>query len=220
MEVGSLGVGSRPPLDFVVGVVYKVRHAVPSPSARVRRLAFLAAPASAQLLTVDHPGQYTQEDIGRGGLVLQRQLFSVSRPRRRPDSASTCGAVSFVDRSPMKTWRRRSREALRAACRRSSSIRPSSPRSSPSSAPDSTRARREGGRAAGARSLPGQGRVRDVPPRGWHGPAIGARPERHRDCARASRARTRRSAILAALLPINRPVRIVMRDGRTSAAAD
>ena len=31
-------------------------------------LTILAAPASAQLLTVDHPGQYTQEDIARGGL--------------------------------------------------------------------------------------------------------------------------------------------------------
>jgi putative heme-binding domain-containing protein len=31
-------------------------------------LIILAAPADAQLLTVDHPGQYTQEDIGRGSL--------------------------------------------------------------------------------------------------------------------------------------------------------
>ena len=31
-------------------------------------LAILVAPANAQLLTVDHPGQYTQEDIARGGL--------------------------------------------------------------------------------------------------------------------------------------------------------
>jgi len=31
-------------------------------------LTILVAPAHAQLLTVDHPGQYTQEDIARGGL--------------------------------------------------------------------------------------------------------------------------------------------------------
>ena len=31
-------------------------------------LIILVAPADAQLLTVDHPGQYTQEDIGRGSL--------------------------------------------------------------------------------------------------------------------------------------------------------
>ena len=38
-------------------------------------LALLAAPASAQLLTVDHPGQYTQEDIGRGGLFYNANSF-------------------------------------------------------------------------------------------------------------------------------------------------
>ena len=38
-------------------------------------LALLAAPASAQLLTVDHPGQYTQEDIGRGGLFYNANCF-------------------------------------------------------------------------------------------------------------------------------------------------
>src|ERR1700741_102173 len=38
-------------------------------------LVLLAAPASAQLLTVDHPGQYTQEDIGRGGLFYNANCF-------------------------------------------------------------------------------------------------------------------------------------------------
>ena len=33
------------------------------------------APASAQLLTVDHPGQYTQEDIARGSLLYNAQCF-------------------------------------------------------------------------------------------------------------------------------------------------
>jgi putative heme-binding domain-containing protein len=32
-------------------------------------------PAHAQLLTVDHPGQYTQEDIARGGLFYNAQCF-------------------------------------------------------------------------------------------------------------------------------------------------
>src|SRR5262245_25116711 len=38
-------------------------------------LALVAAPAGAQLLTVDHPGQYTQEDIGRGNLLYNAQCF-------------------------------------------------------------------------------------------------------------------------------------------------
>jgi cytochrome c oxidase cbb3-type subunit III len=32
--------------------------------------------AGAQLLTVDHPGQYTQEDIARGGLLYNAQCFA------------------------------------------------------------------------------------------------------------------------------------------------
>ena len=35
-----------------------------------------AAPAGAQLLTVDHPGQYTQEDIARGSLLYNAQCFA------------------------------------------------------------------------------------------------------------------------------------------------
>ena len=38
-------------------------------------LLILTAPASAQLLTVDHPGQYTQEDIARGNLLYAAQCF-------------------------------------------------------------------------------------------------------------------------------------------------
>ncbi len=38
-------------------------------------LAVLVAPAGAQLLTVDHPGQYTQEDIARGGLFYNANCF-------------------------------------------------------------------------------------------------------------------------------------------------
>ncbi len=38
-------------------------------------LLILTAPASAQLLTVDHPGQYTQEDIARGNLLYDAQCF-------------------------------------------------------------------------------------------------------------------------------------------------
>ncbi len=34
------------------------------------------APAGAQLLTVDHPGQYTQEDIARGSLLYNAQCFA------------------------------------------------------------------------------------------------------------------------------------------------
>jgi putative heme-binding domain-containing protein len=39
-------------------------------------LAVLVAPAAAQLLTVDHPGQYTQEDIARGSLLYNAQCFA------------------------------------------------------------------------------------------------------------------------------------------------
>jgi putative heme-binding domain-containing protein len=34
-----------------------------------------SGPAGAQLLTVDHPGQYTQEDIARGSLLYNAQCF-------------------------------------------------------------------------------------------------------------------------------------------------
>src|SRR5262245_41971612 len=39
-------------------------------------LAVCIAPAHAQLLTADHPGQYTQEDIARGGLFYNAQCFA------------------------------------------------------------------------------------------------------------------------------------------------
>jgi putative heme-binding domain-containing protein len=38
-------------------------------------LLIFTAPVSAQLLTVDHPGQYTQEDIARGSLLYNAQCF-------------------------------------------------------------------------------------------------------------------------------------------------
>jgi putative heme-binding domain-containing protein len=38
-------------------------------------LTVFIAPAGAQLLTVDHPGQYTQEDIARGSLFYNAQCF-------------------------------------------------------------------------------------------------------------------------------------------------
>ena len=39
-------------------------------------LTLLAAPAGAQLLTIDHPGQYTQEDIARGSLFYNANCFA------------------------------------------------------------------------------------------------------------------------------------------------
>jgi putative heme-binding domain-containing protein len=39
-------------------------------------LTVLVASAPAQILTVDHPGQYTQEDIGRGNLLYNAQCFA------------------------------------------------------------------------------------------------------------------------------------------------
>ena len=38
-------------------------------------LTILVAPATAQLLTVDHPGQYTQEHIAKGGLFYNANCF-------------------------------------------------------------------------------------------------------------------------------------------------
>jgi putative heme-binding domain-containing protein len=38
-------------------------------------VAVLLAPAGAQILTVDHPGQYNQEDIARGNLLYNAQCF-------------------------------------------------------------------------------------------------------------------------------------------------
>jgi putative heme-binding domain-containing protein len=39
-------------------------------------LAGVVAPAGAQILTIDHPGQYTQEDIARGNLLYNAQCFA------------------------------------------------------------------------------------------------------------------------------------------------
>jgi cytochrome c oxidase cbb3-type subunit III len=39
-------------------------------------LTALIAPVGAQILTIDHPGQYTQEDIARGGLLYNAQCFA------------------------------------------------------------------------------------------------------------------------------------------------
>ena len=35
-------------------------------------------PVAAQLLTVDHPGQYTREDIARGNLLYNTQCFCIA----------------------------------------------------------------------------------------------------------------------------------------------
>ena len=155
-------------------------------------LAILVAPASAQLLTVDHPGQYTQEDIAAGGLFYNAHC--VQCHGRDGDQ------ISGIDLRRGLFRRSQSDEDLAQTITRGTPgghaavqarIRRSSPASSRSSAPASTRARpssrRRRTRASG---LPGQGRVRHVPPRGRQGPALGAGSERHRDRARARDART------------------------------
>jgi putative heme-binding domain-containing protein len=65
------------PVDFAADVVYKVQQMkmYSFPAARVIAvIVALAAPtAAAQLLTQDHPGQYTQEDIATGSRVYGPQ---------------------------------------------------------------------------------------------------------------------------------------------------
>ena len=179
-------------------------------------LAVLVAPAGAQLLTVDHPGQYTQEDIARGNLLYNAQCFQCHG--RDGDQ------ISGIDLRRGLFRRSQSDEDL------GQTITRGTPGGMPPFKLDpaeltgivafiragfDTSASVSRRRRPWASVISGQGRVRDLPR------VAGKGPRSAPDLSDIGLARA--PAVLersirdpsAALQPINRPVRIVMRDGRT-----
>jgi putative heme-binding domain-containing protein len=180
-------------------------------------LTLCATPASAQLLTADHPGQYTQEDIARGGLLytaqcvhchgrdgdqisgvdLRRGVYRRSQSDEDLAQIITRGAPGGMPAFKLDPAELTGIIAyIRAGFDTSASIRVG----------DATRGRavfQGKGECSTCHRVAGQG-PRSAPDLSDIGiiraPAVLERSVRDPS---------------SALLPINRPVRIVMRDGRT-----
>jgi putative heme-binding domain-containing protein len=181
-------------------------------------LALFSAPARAQLLTVDHPGQYTQEDIARGSLFYNAQCFACHG--RDGDQ------ISGVDLR---------RGLFRRGAQSDEDLAQTITRGTPGGMPpfkldpaeltgiiafiragfDTSASVRVGSAARGRTLFEGKGECMSC-----HRVA-GRGPRSAPDLSDVGLARA--PAMLeravrdpsSALLPINRPVRIVMRDGRT-----
>src|SRR5262245_35410318 len=177
----------------------------------------LVAPARAQLLTVDHPGQYTQEDIARGSLFYNAQCFQCHGRdgdqisgidlrrglfRRSQSDADLAQTITRGTPGGMPPFKLDPAELtgivafIRAGFDTSSSVRVG----------DAARGRsvfQGKGECASCHRVAGKG-PRSAPDLSDVGlaraPAV---------LERALRDPT------AAMFPINRPVRIVMRDGKT-----
>jgi putative heme-binding domain-containing protein len=180
-------------------------------------LAALVAPAWAQLLTVDHPGQYTQEDIARGSLFYNSQCFQCHG--RDGDQ------ISGVDLRRGLFRRSQSDEDLAQTITRGTPGGMPAFKLDPAELTgivafiragfDTSASVRVGDAARGRAVFQGKGECAMC-----HRVA-GRGPRSAPDLSDIGIARA--PAVLersvrdpsAALLPINRPVRIVMRDGRT-----
>lgn len=174
-------------------------------------------PVSAQLLTVDHPGQYTQEDIARGGLFYNAQCFQchgrdgdqisgidLRRGLFRHSQSDEDLAQTITRGTPggMPAFKLEPAELtgivafIRAGFDTSASVR-------------------VGDAARGRAVFQGKGECASCHRVAGRGPRLAP------DLSDIGIARA--PAVLersvrdpsSALLPINRPVRIVMRDGRT-----
>jgi putative heme-binding domain-containing protein len=180
-------------------------------------LALSAAPADAQFLSLDHPGQYAQEDIARGGLLYVAQC--------RHCHGRFGDEISGVDLRRGTFRRARSDEEL------AQTITRGTPGGMPPFALDpaeltgiiaylragfdASASVRIGDAARGRAIFEGKGECATC-----HRVA-GSGPRSAPDLSDVGLARA--PAVLertvrdpsAALMPINRPVRIVMRDGRT-----
>jgi putative heme-binding domain-containing protein len=180
-------------------------------------LTVLIAPAGAQILTVDHPGQYTQEDIARGGLLYNAQCFQCHG--RDGD------LISGVDLRRGFFRRSQSDEDLAQTITRGTPGGMPAFKLEPAELTgivafiragfDTSASVRVGDAARGRAVFQGKGECATC----------------HRVAGRGPRAApdlsdigiSRAPAVLersvrdptSALMPINRPVRIVMRDGRT-----
>jgi putative heme-binding domain-containing protein len=180
-------------------------------------LVLLQGVASAQLLTLDHPGQYSQEDISRGGLLYNAQCVQCHGRdgeqisgidlrrgvfRRSQSDEELAQAITRGTPGGMPAFKLDAAELigivgfLRAGFDTSASIRVG----------DAARGRavfQGKGECATCHRVAGQG-PRSAPDLSDIGNAR----------APAALERSVRDPS-SALLPINRPVRIVMRDGRT-----
>jgi putative heme-binding domain-containing protein len=178
-------------------------------------LMILTAPASAQLLTVDHPGQYTQEDIASGSLLYAAQCFQCHG--RDGDQ------ISGVDLRRGLFRRSQSDEDLGQTITRGTPGGMPPFKLDPAELTgiiayiragfDTSASVRVGDAARGRAVFHGKGECATCHRVAGTGPR--SAPDLS-DIARAPAVLER--AVRdpsAALFPINRPVRIVMRDGRT-----
>jgi putative heme-binding domain-containing protein len=175
------------------------------------------APASAQLLTVDHPGQYTQEDIARGSLLYNAQCFSCHG--RDGDQ------ISGIDLRRGLFRRAQSDEDLAQTITRGTPGGMPPFKLDPAELTgivaflragfDTSASVKVGNAARGRTVFEGKGECSSCHRVAGRGPRLAP------DLSDVGLARA--PAVLeravrdpsSALLPINRPVRIVMRDGRT-----
>src|SRR5574341_419430 len=181
-------------------------------------LTVCVAPVSAQLLTVDHPGQYTQEDIARGGLLYNAQCFQCHG--RDGDQ------ISGIDLRRGLFRRSQSDEDLAQTITRGAPGGMPAFKLEPADLTgivgfiragfDTSASIRLGDAARGQTVFQGKAEC------GSCHRVAGRGPRSAPDLSDIGVARA--PAVLertvrdptSALLPINRPVRIVMRDGRTS----
>ena len=180
-------------------------------------LTVLVAPAQAQLLTVDHPGHTPRKTSPGAACSTTRIVFSATAGTAIRFPASISGAVCSAARSPMKTWRRPSRAGRRAGCRRSSWIPPELTGivAFIRAGFDTSASVRVGDAARGRAVFQGKGECVTCHRVAGKGPR--SAPDLSDIGIARAPAMLERSVRdpSSALLPINRPVRIVMRDGRT-----
>jgi putative heme-binding domain-containing protein len=177
----------------------------------------VVGPVNSQILTVDHPGQYTQEDIARGGLFYNAQCFQCHG--RDGDQ------ISGIDLRRGLFRRSQSDEDLAQTITRGSPGGMPAFKLEPAELTgivafiragfDTSASVRVGDAARGRAVFTGKGECASCHRVAGQGPRVAP------DLSDIGIARA--PAVLersvrdpsSALLPINRPVRIVMRDGRT-----
>ena len=177
----------------------------------------LVAPATGQILTVDHPGQYTQEDIARGGLFYNAQCFQCHG--RDGD------LISGIDLRRGLFRRSQSDEDLAQTITRGTPGGMPAFKLDPAELTgivafiragfDTSASVRVGDAARGRAVFQGKGECASCHRVAGRGPR--AAPDLSDIGIARAPAMLERSVRdpSSALLPINRPVRIVMRDGRT-----
>jgi putative heme-binding domain-containing protein len=180
-------------------------------------LALLVVPSSAQLLTVDHPGQYTQEDIAKGGLFYDAQCFQCHG--RDGDQ------ISGIDLRRGLFRRSQSDEDLAQTITRGTPGGMPAFKLDPAELTgivafiragfDTSASVRVGDAARGRAVFQGKGECSTCHRVAGQGPR--SAPDLSDIGIARAPAMLERSVRdpSGALLPINRPVRIVMRDGRT-----